>query len=259
MARLYTPLEDAVAVVVDEVETRPSRLVAAQQGDLPPVEGVEPLVVRGRVRHARGDHNAVAVVERDEAAVEGAVVQRVEQKAVRRHEALARRGRRPRLDVARREQGGNVDARETAGAAVVGKKRAAEVILVDACANLLDAFKPELLWLARTRSTQGFNLAIVRNLDPDLPELPYRLGHGRVRVGKVLAYDLSVHSCGVGEAETGPVWVACLEVGDLEANGRGFATYCLCEELNFGVVVVPVLSGKGRAQVEGERHEGFLT
>ena len=71
MARLYTPLEDAVVVVVDEVEARPGRLVAARQGDLPPVEGVEPLVVRGRARHARGDHDAVAVVERDEAAVEG--------------------------------------------------------------------------------------------------------------------------------------------------------------------------------------------
>ena len=65
------PLEDAVVVVVDEVEARPGRLVAARQGDLPPVEGVEPLVVRGRVRHARGVHDAVAVVERDEAAVEG--------------------------------------------------------------------------------------------------------------------------------------------------------------------------------------------
>lgn len=110
MARLYTLLEDAVVVVVDEVEARPGRLVAAWQGDLPPVEGVEPLVVRGCVRHARGDHDAVAVVERDEAAVEGAVVQRVEQEAVRRHEAPARRGRRPRLDVARRDRCRNVCA-----------------------------------------------------------------------------------------------------------------------------------------------------
>lgn len=58
-------------MVVDEVEARPGRLVAARQGDLPPVEGVEPQVVRGRVWHARGDHDAVAVVKRDEAAVEG--------------------------------------------------------------------------------------------------------------------------------------------------------------------------------------------
>ena len=140
-------------MVVDEVEARPGRLVAARQGDLPPVEGVEPLVVRGRVRHARGDHDAVAVVERDEAAVEGAVVQRVQQKAVRRQEALARRGHRPRLDVARREQGGNVDARETAGAAIVGKKHAAEVVLVDALANLLNAFKTKLLWRIGARRT----------------------------------------------------------------------------------------------------------
>ena len=91
-------------MVVDEVEARPGRLVAARQGDLPPVEGVEPQVVRGRVWHARGDHDAVAVVKRDEAAVKGAVVQRVEQEAVRRHEALARCGRCPQLDVARREQ-----------------------------------------------------------------------------------------------------------------------------------------------------------
>lgn len=54
-------------MVVDEVEARPGRLVAARQGDLSPVEGVEALVVRGRVRHPRGDHDAVAVVERDEA------------------------------------------------------------------------------------------------------------------------------------------------------------------------------------------------
>ena len=140
-------------MVVDEVEARPGRLVAARQGDLPPVEDVEPLVVRGRVRHARGDHDAVVVVERDEATVEGTVVQRVEQKAVRRHEALARRGRCPRLDVARREQGGNVDARETAGAPVVGKEHAAEVALVDARANSLDALKPELLWRIGARRT----------------------------------------------------------------------------------------------------------
>lgn len=52
--------------------------------------------------------------------------------------------------MARREQGGNVDARETAGAPVVGKKHAAEVILVDARANLLNALQPELLsWSGR--------------------------------------------------------------------------------------------------------------
>lgn len=140
-------------MVVDKVEAWPGRLVASRQGDLPPVEGVEPLVARGRVRHARGDHDAVAVVERYETTVESAVVKCVEQEAVRRHEPLARSGRRPRLDVTRREQGGNVDARETAGAAVVGKKHAAEVVLVDARANLLDALQPELLWLARTRRT----------------------------------------------------------------------------------------------------------
>jgi len=71
--------------------------------------------------------------------------------AVRRHEALARRGRRPRLDVACREQGRNVDARETAGATIVGKKHTAEVVLVDALANLLEAFQPKLLWPARAR------------------------------------------------------------------------------------------------------------
>lgn len=103
---LRAPLEDAVVVVVDEVEGRPGRLVAARQGDLPLVEGVEPLVVRGRVRHARGDHDAVVVIERYETTVEGAVVKRVEQEAVRRHEALARRCCCPRLDVARRGQGG---------------------------------------------------------------------------------------------------------------------------------------------------------
>ena len=71
------------------------------------------------MRHARGDHDAVAVVECDETAVEGAVMQRVEQEAVRRHESLARSGCRPRLDVARHEQGGNVDACETASATVI--------------------------------------------------------------------------------------------------------------------------------------------
>ena len=44
------PLEDAVLVVADEVEARPGRLVAARQGDLPPVEGIGPLVVRGCAR-----------------------------------------------------------------------------------------------------------------------------------------------------------------------------------------------------------------
>ena len=64
-------------------------------------------------------------------------MQGVQQKDVRRHEALARRGRRPRLDVTRREQGGNVDARETAGATVVGEKHAAEVALVDLAVFLI--------------------------------------------------------------------------------------------------------------------------
>lgn len=211
------------------------------------------------MRHARGDHDAVAVVECDEAAVEGAVVQRVEQKAVRRHEALARRGRRPRLDVARREQGGNVDAREAAGATVVGKKHAAEVVLVDARANLLNALQPELLRLVGARRTRGLNLSVVGDSDSDLLELPHRLGHGGVRVGEVLAYDLSVHSGGVGEAETSPVWVARLEVGDLEADGRFRASNLSGKKLDLGVAVVPVLPGKGRAQIEGERHEGLLT
>ena len=46
-------------MVVDEVEARPGRLVAARQGDLPPVEGVEPLVVRGRVRYVREERDAI--------------------------------------------------------------------------------------------------------------------------------------------------------------------------------------------------------
>ena len=37
--------EDAVLMVVDELEARPGRLVAARQGDLPPVEGVESLAL----------------------------------------------------------------------------------------------------------------------------------------------------------------------------------------------------------------------
>lgn len=37
-------------------------------------------------------------------------MKRVEQEAVRRHESLARRGRRPRLDVARRDRCRNVCA-----------------------------------------------------------------------------------------------------------------------------------------------------
>ena len=44
MARLRAPLEDTVVVVVDEVEAWPGRFVAARQGDLPSVKGVEPLV-----------------------------------------------------------------------------------------------------------------------------------------------------------------------------------------------------------------------
>ena len=211
------------------------------------------------MRHARGDHDAVAVVERDEAAVERAVVQRVEQKTVRRHEALARRGRRPRLDVARREQGGNVDARETAGAAIVGKEHAAEVVLVDACANLLNAFQSELLWPVGARRARGLNPSVVGDSNPDLLELPHRFGHGRVRVSEVLAYDLSVHSGGVGEAEASPVWVARLEVGDLEADGRLRASDLSGKKLDLGVAVVPVLPRKGRTQIEGERHEGLLT
>ena len=47
--------------------------------------------------------------------------------------------------MARREQGRNVDASETADTRVVGKKYAAEVVLVDARAYLLNAFKTELL------------------------------------------------------------------------------------------------------------------
>ena len=64
------PLEDAVFAIVDEVETRPGRLVAARQGDLPPVEGVEPLVVRGRVRRG-GREDQLA--DRDVPALHGAL------------------------------------------------------------------------------------------------------------------------------------------------------------------------------------------
>ena len=245
--------------MVDELEARPGRPVVSRQGDLPPVEGIEPPVVRERVRHAQGDYDAVAVVGRDGIVVEGSVVKRVEQKAVRRHEALARRGRRPWLDVARRGQGGDVNARETAGAAIVGKRPAAEVILVDARANLLNALQPELLWVVGTRRTRSLDLSVAGDSNPDLLELPHRLGHGRVRIGETLAYDLSVHSGGVGEAEAGPVWVACFEVGDLEADGRLCAPNLSGKKPDLGIAVVPVLPREGRAQVEGERHEGLLT
>ena len=83
----------------------------------------------------------------------------------------------------------------------------------------------------------------------------YRLS----QTGEVLAYDLLVHSGGVGEAKTSPVWVARLEVGDLEADGRLCASDLSGKKLNFGIAVIPVLPRKGRAQVEGERHEGLLT
>ena len=91
-------------------------------GRLPSAEGVEPLVIHGRVQHARGDYGAVVVIECDEAAVEGAVVQRVEQEAVRRHELLTCGYRYPRSAEACREQGGDVNVHEIADAAMAGKK-----------------------------------------------------------------------------------------------------------------------------------------
>ena len=211
------------------------------------------------MRHAQGDYDAVAVVGRDEIAVEGSVVKRVEQEAVRRHKALARRGRCPWLDVACRGQGGDVDARETAGAAIVGKKHAAEVILVGARANLLNALQPELLWVVGTRRTRSLDLSVAGDSNPDLLELPYRLGHGRVWIDEILAYDLSVHSGGVGEAEVSPVWVARLEVGDLEADGRLRAPDLSGNKPDLGIAFVPVLLWQRRAQVEGENNECLLT
>ena len=97
------------------------------------------------------------------------------------------------------------------------------------------------------------DLSVVGDSDPNLLELPHRLGHGRVRIGEVLAYDLPVRSGGVGEAETSSVWVARLEVGDLEADSRLGAPDFSGKKLDLGVAVVPVLPGKGRTQVEGER------
>lgn len=64
-------------MVVDEVKGQPGRFSATRRANLPPVEGIEPLVAGGRVRHARGDHDAVVVIERYETTVESAVVQRV--------------------------------------------------------------------------------------------------------------------------------------------------------------------------------------
>ena len=55
------------------------------------------------------------------------------------------------------------------------------------------------------------------------------------------------------------VWVACFEAGNLEADGRLSAADLSGKKLDLGIAVVPVLPGKGRAQVEGERHEGLLT
>ena len=60
------------------------------------------------------------------------------------------------------------------------------------------------------------------------------------------------------EAKTSPVWVACLEVGDLEANGRLRSPNLSGKELDLGIAVIPVLPREWRAQVEGERHEGLL-
>lgn len=55
ISNLRAPFEDAVIVAVNEVEARPGRLVAARQGGLSPIEGVEPPVIRGRVRYAKRD------------------------------------------------------------------------------------------------------------------------------------------------------------------------------------------------------------
>lgn len=74
--------EDAVVVVVDELESRPGGPSAARKANLSACEGVEPPVIFGCVRHVRGDYDTVVVVERYETTAEGAVVQRVEQKAV---------------------------------------------------------------------------------------------------------------------------------------------------------------------------------
>lgn len=74
--------EDAVVVVVDELTARPDGFFAVRKVNLPASEGVEPLVVGGSVRHVRGDYDAIAVIERYEAAVEGTVVERVEQEPV---------------------------------------------------------------------------------------------------------------------------------------------------------------------------------
>ena len=111
----------------------------------------------------------------------------------------------------------------------------------------------------RGEKARGLNPSVVGDSNPDLLELPHRLGHGCVRVGEVLAYDLSVHSGGVGEAKTSPVWVARLEVGNLEADGRFRASNLTGKKLDLGVAVIPVLPGEGRAQVEGECHKGLLT
>ena len=70
---------------------------------------------------------------------------------------------------------------------------------------------------------------------------------------------MSVHSCGIDEAEASPVWVARLEVCNLEADSRLRAPDLSGKKPDLGIAVVPVLPGKGRAQVEGERHEGLLT
>ena len=127
------------------------------------------------------------------------------------------------------------------------------------CANPLDALQPKLLWLIGTRRARSLDLSVVGDSDPDLLELPHRLGHGRVRIGEVLAYNLSVHSGGVGEAETGPVWVACPEVGDHETDGRLRAPDLSGKKLDFGFAVAPVLPREGRAQLEAKRYEGLLT
>ena len=72
---------------MDEVEAGPDGLAAVRQADLFAGEGVKPAVVGGRMLHMWGDHDAIVIIECAETSVEGAVVQRVEQEAVRRVQA----------------------------------------------------------------------------------------------------------------------------------------------------------------------------
>ena len=217
---------------------------------------VQPFVVDLGVLDVRRDMDREIVVERDQPLVEGPVVERVQQQAVRGGHLLRRRRVLPWLDVAGDEQRVERDSRDAAAVAVVVDKRVAEILLVDPFRYqgrtvVADPRRDDSLH-------DGIGVrsgTVVRAVQRRCQQLG-GFEHQGVAAFLVLVPYLPVQPAAVGQPLGRPVPVKGGQIAEFERHRRRRAADVLGEFPDGRIALVPFPGGQD--SVQGERHHGLF-